>query len=153
MCIRDRSATSGAGKINILQKEGFKQTISMLKADQIQKDLNDKGKAVLHINFDTDKATLKADGKEAVAEITKALNTDKMLKISINGYTDNTGDEKHNLDLSKQRAETVKKELIKSGIDVNRLSSEGFGQNNPIADNNTEEGKSQNRRVELIKNK
>jgi len=43
--------------------------------------------------------------------------------------------------------------LIKSGIDVNRLSSEGFGQNNPIADNNTEEGKSQNRRVELIKNK
>ncbi len=146
------SATSGVGKINILQKEGFKQTISMLKADQIQKDLNDKGKAVLHINFDTDKATLKADGKEAVAEITKALNTDKMLKISINGYTDNTGDEKHNLDLSKQRAETVKKELIKSGIDVNRLSSEGFGQNNPIADNNTEEGKSQNRRVELIKN-
>jgi outer membrane protein OmpA-like peptidoglycan-associated protein len=147
------SGNSSSGKLQILQKASLKQTITFLKSDQIQKDLNDKGKAVLHINFDTDKATLKADGREAVAEIAKALTDDKALKITINGYTDNTGDEQHNLDLSKQRAKTVKTELEKSGIDSNRLVSEGFGQNNPIADNNSDEGKAQNRRVELVKNK
>jgi len=145
------SGSTAAGVIQILQKEPFKQTITMLKADQIQKDLSDKGKAVLHINFDTDKATLKTDGKEAVAEIAKALAADNTLKIAINGYTDNTGDEEHNLELSKQRAETVKTELVKSGIAESRLSSEGFGKNSPVADNNSEEGKAQNRRVELVK--
>ena len=147
------AGNTAGGNIQILQKEAFKQTITMLKADQIQKDLSDKGKAVLHINFDTDKATLKGDGKEAIAEIAKVLNADKNLKIAIHGYTDNTGDEKHNLQLSKQRAATVKDELIKSGIEVSRLTTEGFGQNSPIADNNSEEGKFQNRRVELIKDK
>lgn len=145
------SGNTAGGKVQILQKEPFKQTITMIKADQIQKDLTEKGKSVLHINFDTDKATLKTDGIQAVGEIANALNADKNLKIAINGYTDNTGDEKHNLQLSKQRAETVKNELVKAGIATNRLSSEGFGQSNPIADNNSEEGKAQNRRVELIK--
>lgn len=145
------SGSTSGGTVQILQKEPFKQTITMLKADQIKKDLTEKGKAVLHINFDTDKATLKPDGKEAIAEIAKALAANTELKISINGYTDNTGDEKHNLQLSKQRAEAVKTELIKAGIAAGRLTSEGYGQSNPISDNSTEEGKAQNRRVELVK--
>lgn len=147
------SGNSSSGELQILQKAPLKQTITLLKSDQIKRDLNNKGKAVLHINFDTDKATLKADGKEAVAEIAKALKDDKGLKISINGYTDNTGEESQNLELSKQRAKTVKTELERSGIDSQRLVSEGFGQNDPIANNNSEEGKAQNRRVELVKNK
>jgi outer membrane protein OmpA-like peptidoglycan-associated protein len=145
------SGNTSSGYLQILQKAPLKQTITLLKSDQIQKDLKDKGKAVLHINFDTDKATLKADGKEAVAEIAKALTADKTMKIAINGYTDNTGDATHNLDLSKKRAKTVQTELEKSGIDSKRLVSEGFGQSNPIADNTSEEGKAQNRRVELVK--
>lgn len=145
------SGNTASGQLQILQKAPLKQTITLLKSDQILKDINNKGKAILHINFDTDKATLKADGKAAVAEIAKALRDDKELNVSINGFTDNTGEEKHNLELSKQRAKTVKTELEKSGIASNRLVSEGFGQNNPIADNNTDEGKAQNRRVELVK--
>jgi outer membrane protein OmpA-like peptidoglycan-associated protein len=144
------AGNSATGDLQILQKEAFKQTITMVKADQIQKDLIQKGKSVLYINFDTDKATLKTDGQKAVTEIAKALNADKTLKIAINGYTDNTGNETHNLELSKQRAKTVKEELVKIGVDVSRLSFEGFGQNSPIADNNSEEGKAQNRRVELV---
>ena len=145
------TGNTASGYLNILQKEPFKQTITMLKSDQIQKELTEKGKAVLHINFDVDKATLQANGKEAVNEIAKVLAADKSLKIAVNGYTDNTGDEKHNLELSKQRALTVKNELISKGIAANRLTSEGFGSKNPIAQNTSEETKAQNRRVELVK--
>lgn len=145
------SANSASGAIQILQKGPLKQTIKLLKADQIQNDLNNKGKAVLYINFDTNKATLKADGKKAVDEIYQVLSNDKALKIDINGYTDNVGEQNLNLQLSKQRAETVKTELVKNGIAENRLTSAGFGQNNPIGDNNSEEGKAKNRRVELVK--
>lgn len=145
------TGNNAGGKINIAQKEAFKQTITMLKADDIQKDLSEKGKAVLHINFDTDKATLKPDGSEAVAEIAKALQADGSLKIAINGYTDNSGNDAHNLRLSKDRAAAVLKALTDAGIDKSRLDSEGFGAKDPIGDNNTPEGKAQNRRVELVK--
>jgi len=139
------------GNLNILQQEAFKQTISLLKADKIEKDLAEQGKVILYINFDTDKTTLKPDGKQAVDEIYKALNANNDLKVEIRGYTDDTGIESHNQSLSNQRAETILKELVKRGIDRSRLSSIGFGSNDPIADNSTEEGKSKNRRVELIK--
>ncbi|CAM3454162.1 OmpA family protein [Elizabethkingia occulta] len=139
------------GKINILQEEGFKQTITLIKSDEIKKQLDEKGKAVLHINFDTDKASLKPDGTDAVKEIVKVLNADKALKIAINGYTDNSGNAEHNLKLSDARAQSVKGEIVKAGITEDRLLAKGFGQQSPIADNNTEEGKAQNRRVELIR--
>ncbi|MDR3272027.1 MAG: OmpA family protein [Flavobacteriaceae bacterium] len=139
------------GHIIVVESGEFEQTVATIEATRIQKDLNEKGKAVLHINFDTDKATLTSDGKSAVAEITKVLQTDKNLELSINGYTDNTSNDAHNLQLSKNRAATVLNAIIVSGIDKSRLSSDGFGAKNPIADNSTEEGKAQNRRVELIK--
>lgn len=145
------SGNSASGKIQILQKEAFKSTISLLNADEIEKALTEQGKVTLHINFDTDKASLKKDGIIAVNEIMAALKNEPNLNIEINGYTDNTGTAEHNLNLSKQRAETVKNELIKNGIAENRLKSNGFGQENPIADNTTDSGKAQNRRVELVK--
>ena len=145
------ATTSAYGSIAVAESDDFVQTITMLKSDQIQKDLIEKGKAVLHINFDIDKATLKPDGNEAVAEISKVLKADTALKLDVNGYTDNTGADAHNLQLSKDRAAAVVSELVKSGIDAARLSSNGFGSQNPIADNSTEDGKAQNRRVELVK--
>lgn len=145
------SGNTAGGEIQILQKTPFKQTITMLKADQIAKDLAEKGKAVLHINFEVDKAVLQPEGKLAVDEIVKALKADNNLHIAINGYTDNTGNETHNLQLSKDRATAVMQAIIASGIDKTRLKSEGFGSTNPIANNTTEEGKAQNRRVELVK--
>ncbi len=145
------TGNTASGKLNILQEEGFKQTITILKSDDIKKQLDEQGRAVLHINFDTDKATLKPDGMDAVSEIVKVLTSDPTLKIAINGYTDNSGSKEHNLKLSEERASTVKSEIIKAGIAAERLTSKGFGQGNPIADNGTEEGKAQNRRVELVK--
>ncbi|MBC9795207.1 OmpA family protein [Sinomicrobium weinanense] len=142
---------SAAGKLNILQEEPFKQTISILKSDEIRKDLEEKGKAVLYINFDLDKATLKPEGKEAVDEIAKALQGNEDLKVAIHGYTDNSGGNTHNQELSEDRAQSVLDELVSLGIDGSRLSSRGFGAQDPIADNGSEEGRAKNRRVELIK--
>ncbi|GAE64233.1 Outer membrane protein OmpA [Chryseobacterium indologenes] len=142
---------TSTGAIQILQKAPFKQTISILKSDDIKKELDTKGKAVLHINFDTDKASLQPDGKKAVDEITKVLKSDNNLKLAINGYTDNSGNDAHNLQLSKDRATAVLNAIATSGIDKTRLSAEGFGSKNPMADNGSEEGKAQNRRVELVK--
>lgn len=142
---------TSTGAIQILQKAPFEQTISIIKSDEIKKALDATGKAVLHINFDTDKASLKPDGKTAVDEITKVLKNDGNLKLAINGYTDNSGNDSHNIQLSKDRATAVLNAITTSGIDQSRLSAEGFGSKTPIADNSSEEGKAQNRRVELVK--
>lgn len=144
-------ANTSAGGIQILQKAPFEQTISILKSDEIKKALDATGKAILHINFDTDKASLKTDGKTAVDEITKVLKNDSNLKLAINGYTDNSGNDAHNIQLSKDRAISVLNAITTSGIDKARLSADGFGRKNPIADNGSEGGKAQNRRVELVK--
>ncbi|WP_236855071.1 OmpA family protein [Chryseobacterium sp. MEBOG06] len=94
---------------------------------------------------------MKTDGKTAVDEITKVLKNDNSLKLAINGYTDNSGNDAHNIQLSKDRAAAVLNAITTSGIDKSRLSAEGFGSKSPIADNGSEEGKAQNRRVELVK--
>lgn len=144
-------ANTSTGGIQIVQKAPFEQTISIIKSDEIKKALDAAGKAVLHINFDTDKASLKPDGKTAVDEITKVLKNDSNLKLAINGYTDNSGNDAHNLQLSKERAIAVLNAITSSGIDKSRLSADGFGSKNPITDNSSEEGKAKNRRVELVK--
>nr|WP_315034111.1 OmpA family protein [uncultured Chryseobacterium sp.] len=145
------SGNTGVGQIQIVQKSPFEQTISIIKSDDIKKALDAAGKAVLHINFDTDKASLKPDGKTAVDEITKVLKNDNNLKLAINGYTDNVGNDTHNIQLSKDRATAVLNAIVAAGIDKSRLSADGLGSKNPIANNNSEKGKEQNRRVELIK--
>lgn len=145
------ATNSSYGSITVGQNGELKQEIGIIKSDQIQKDLAENGKSVLHINFDIDKATLKPDGQLAIAEIATVLNHDKNLKLDINGYTDNSGNDAHNLQLSKDRAKTVETVLVISGIDKNRLNANGFGSANPISSNNTEDGKAQNRRVELVK--
>jgi len=79
------------------------------------------------------------------------LKTDPTLKFEVDGHTDNTGADAHNLTLSQQRADAVKSQLISMGIDASRLSSKGFGDTKPIDNNSTLEGKANNRRVEFVK--
>ena len=71
------------------------------------------------------------------------------LKIQINGHTDNVGKPADNIKLSNDRAQSVVKYLVTKGIDIRRLSFRGFGADQPIASNQTDEGKAQNRRTEL----
>jgi K(+)-stimulated pyrophosphate-energized sodium pump len=67
----------------------------------------------------------------------------------LGGYTDNTGDAAANLHLSDQRAKNVMAELVKLGVDPSRLEAQGYGDEHPVADNNTEEGRQLNRRISL----
>ena len=79
------------------------------------------------------------------------MKANTALKISIEGHTDSTGNEKSNMILSKNRAKSVLMSLTDEGIEESRLKSEGFGQSKPIEDNSTKKGKAKNRRVELRK--
>jgi len=145
------SATNASAKLNILQQKALTQTISKITADDIVKDLAQSGKSILYINFDTDKSSITADGKEVVSEIAEALNKDKNLKISIEGHTDNTGDAAHNKKLSADRANVVMAALISQNISKSRLSAKGFGAQRPLVANDSEANKAKNRRVELVK--
>ncbi|SFJ42480.1 OmpA family protein [Myroides guanonis] len=145
------SANNASGKLNILLEEPLKQTITKLSSDEILKDLSEKGKSILYINFEIDKSNLTFEGREAVDEITKVLKSDPSLKIVIEGHTDNSGDAAHNKNLSTDRAESVMSELISKGIEKTRLVAKGFGAERPLVANDSEENKAKNRRVELIK--
>jgi OmpA-OmpF porin, OOP family len=109
-------------------------------------------KLVTHgINFDVDKATITPQSMGTLNMIVKLMQDNPDLKFEVDGHTDNTGSAAHNLVLSQQRAAAVSAQLITMGIDASRLSSKGLGDTRPIADNNTLEGKANNRRVEFVR--
>ena len=104
------------------------------------------------IEFDTGKATFKAGGgSDAVVDQLKIFldQNPKVTKLRIEGHTDNVGTPEANQTLSGQRALTVKNAAIAKGVKKERLLAVGFGQNKPIADNTTEEGRAKNRRTEF----
>jgi len=101
------------------------------------------------LTFETGKATLKPESREQLNNIAEILKAYPNVSIKLGGYTDNTGDPQANLKLSQQRADTVMADLVKLGIDASRLEAEGYGQEHPVADNSTAEGRAQNRRIDM----
>ncbi|MEQ1487443.1 MAG: OmpA family protein [Methylotenera sp.] len=144
-------SNSAQGEVYVMELKAFEQTMKKYTAEGMKKELDAAGKAILNINFDTDKATLKPDGQTVVDEILALLNENPTLNISIEGYTDNTGAADHNKKLSADRANTVMYALAGKGIDISRLKSAGFGADKPLAANDTDDNKAKNRRVELVK--
>lgn len=141
-------ATPETYSLTIVEKGEVEQEIT---ANAILKELNETGKAILYINFDSGKLTIKKESLQIINQIVEMMNQAKDIKLSIEGHTDSDGSSELNLKLSEQRAKAVVDAIVKGGIGKSRLSSTGFGEEKPIADNNTEEGKAKNRRVELIK--
>jgi outer membrane protein OmpA-like peptidoglycan-associated protein len=117
--------------------------------------LNEKEKEILKqayegLQFETGKAVIMKTSFAHLNLLATMLKEKPDYLLNINGYTDNVGNAASNLILSQDRAENVKAYLIKQGVEESRITSEGYGLEDPIADNNTAEGRAKNRRVEFI---
>lgn len=100
--------------------------------------------------FEFDSATLKPEGIEAIRDLAhRARNAQRIDRVRVAGYTDATGPAEYNQKLSERRAQAVKRELVRAGIDENAIMTRGYGENAPTATNATREGRRQNRRVEV----
>lgn len=120
--------------------------------DALERNLADTGRATLYgINFDFNSDVIKPESKPTLDKVTTIMKEKSDWKFSIEGHTDNVGGESFNQTLSEKRAASVLKYLSAAGIDVSRLNSKGFGLSKPIAANDSEAGRAQNRRVELVK--
>jgi outer membrane protein OmpA-like peptidoglycan-associated protein len=110
-----------------------------------------QGVNIYGLLFDTDSAALKPESKPTLDQIAKLLADQPQLKLNVIGHTDNQGTAAYNLDLSRRRAQAVVAALTGGyGITPDRLAPSGQGFNQPVASNDTEDGRAKNRRVELI---
>ncbi len=117
---------------------------------QVTKDARGIILSMSDILFAVNKADLKADLKTSLAKVAGILSVYQQFNVSIEGNTDNTGSEEHNMKLSQQRADNVKAFLVEQGIAEDRLTAKGLGMTAPVADNSTKEGRQKNRRVDLV---
>ncbi|MGB0525932.1 MAG: OmpA family protein, partial [Flammeovirgaceae bacterium] len=138
-------------RLEIIEEEAMRQDI-VISADLIKSKIDSDGKATLQgIFFDTGKATLRDESEPALQEIAKYLKENPSVQCWVVGHTDSDGSLYINSKLSLDRAMAVKNELEnKFNIKQGRLSAKGVGPLAPVASNKTEEGKQQNRRVELV---
>lgn len=102
-----------------------------------------------NIYFDTGKATLRAESTATLESLKEVMTYKKNMVIEISGHTDNVGDDAYNQKLSEERANAVKKYLITKGISENRVKTVGYGPTQPVASNDTEEGRQKNRRISI----
>jgi len=102
-----------------------------------------------NITFNPNQAVILKTSHSELQELFNYLKLKKDIKIEISGHTDSDGDEKSNKILSLKRANAVKSYLIKKGINANRLTTKGYGETKPVADNSTSIGKAKNRRTEI----
>ena len=105
---------------------------------------------VITIEFDTSKAHVKSSYNDQIKKVADQLKADNTLAGMIEGYADSTGSEDFNNKLSLRRAEAVRKKLLEFGVDNKQLTTEGFGEGRPVADNSTAEGRQKNRRASVI---
>jgi len=99
--------------------------------------------------FETGKSILKAESQEQLKNIAAILKAYPNVHLKLGGYTDNTGDAAVNKKISNERANSAMQELLKLNVDAKRLEAEGYGQDHPIASNDTPEGRAQNRRIDI----
>jgi outer membrane protein OmpA-like peptidoglycan-associated protein len=139
------------------EQEGFELYVTNYRiafgAPDTRNKLITEGKLVTRgIHFDSGSDKIKSESYGTLKEIAQVLKENSTVKVKIVGHTDTDGNEKSNLDLSKRRAASIKNALNgEFGIDASRMETDGKGQSQPVSDNSTPEGKSNNRRVEFIK--
>jgi outer membrane protein OmpA-like peptidoglycan-associated protein len=139
--------------IEIVKVEDFKATLAVVTAEEMSTQIANTGHVALYgLYFDTDSDQLRSDSQPTLQQIAKALGADASLSLYVVGHTDNQGAFEYNQELSESRATAVVQALAKDhGIVADRLIPLGVGLASPVANNDTEDGRSLNRRVELVK--
>ncbi|MGB1274895.1 MAG: OmpA family protein, partial [Nannocystaceae bacterium] len=117
--------------------------------DEVPNTLKKFTGVIKGIYFDVDKDTIKKRSKPVLTRAVKVLKDFPSIRVEISGHTDADGGREHNLDLSQRRADSVKAFLVEQGIDGARLTTKGYGPDQPIESNKTRKGKAKNRRIEF----
>jgi OOP family OmpA-OmpF porin len=117
--------------------------------DEVPKDVQDFTGTIKGITFDSDKDTIRKSSAPALDKAVEVLKTNPDIRIRVSGHTDNDGDRDHNIELSKRRADAVKRYLVEHGIEESRIETEGHGPDKPVDTNDTKAGRANNRRIEF----
>jgi len=148
-----------------MKKEGFSFDTELIKAEDVvdpvvtsikgiefEIDVIEVGKAftIEEILFETDSYILSSDSKFILDQFVKFLNENPGVTVTIQGHTDDLGDNTHNKELSASRAKSVMDYLISKGIKAARLKSAGFGEDKPKVPNSSSENRAQNRRTDFL---
>ncbi|MGK9234159.1 DUF4892 domain-containing protein [Inquilinus limosus] len=151
---RDLAVTEGQAiiQLDIVESGTLRDRMVTVSAAEIEKGLAQQGHIALYgIHFDFNKSELKPESKPALDQIAQVLKDDPAVKLHVVGHTDNVGSLETNMTLSRARAAAVVAALVKQhGVPAGRLNPAGVGPLAPVAPNTTDEGRAQNRRVELI---
>lgn len=146
------AASNGMYNVQMIEKASMTQEVEA-DAGAWANSIRETGKATLYgILFDTGKSVIKPESEATIGEIAKLLKSDSKLKLYVVGHTDGVGALADNMKLSQSRADAVVQALVSAhGIAASRLSGQGVGPLAPAASNASEEGRSLNRRVELVR--
>ncbi|MDQ7010255.1 MAG: OmpA family protein [Mariprofundaceae bacterium] len=138
--------------ITVIEAKPMETGMVKVDADALLNDIERTGHASIYgIYFDTNKAEVKPESKQALGEIAKLLKNKPGLKLHVVGHTDNVGTLDYNMDLSRRRARAVVNVLVSGyGIDAGRLHAAGVGPRAPVLANSSDAGRAKNRRVELV---
>lgn len=144
-------SSAGSYILDIVDEAPLETSVTF-GAEEMRKAIASTGRvAVYGILFDVDKATIRPESDTVLVEVVKLLQMDGALLLEVQGHTDATGSADHNRALSLKRAEAVVAALTARGIAGSRLTAQGFGADKPVGDNATDDGRRQNRRVELVR--
>lgn len=124
--------------------------IPQVTPDDMFATLERDGRVALYVKFNMDESVIKPESQDLILKAAELLKRSPVPRISAEGHTDFVGNSATNKVLSIARAQAVVEALVKLGVDPKRLSVTGYGQERPIGDNKTEEGRAKNRRIELV---
>lgn len=145
------AVVSDAYDLTVVKQKQMEQAMTA-NADGWAEHVKQTGRvSVYGINFDTGKASIRADSEPVLNEVAKMLQGNVSWAVLVAGHTDNVGATDMNLTLSRQRSESVIAWLAGHGVEKARLVPAGFGDTRPVAPNTDEEGRQKNRRVDLVK--